>query len=80
MPLLRELADELPRLEAAETLRMATAIAIGTGSLERDALRSAVRDLEREAGLVRPLSREGALAAAAALGIKVVREPAGPTA
>ena len=45
---LKQFADAMPRLQAAESLRMAEAVSIGAGNMEKSARRRAVRRLEQQ--------------------------------
>lgn len=56
LPLLRALHERIGVLAARETLRNATAVALGSGTLRREAAASTWRELEEQAGL-RPRSR-----------------------
>lgn len=80
MPLLEMYAQQLPRLEARESLRRAHEIAVGTGSLERNDQRRLMSQWQREAdgddaGAGRPPA--SLAAAASAFGIPLVRQPGG---
>lgn len=77
-PLLDVHAEELPRIAAEESLRRASEIALGTGSLRKEDAERLHRSLTRQAAgrVRRSASMDERLMAAAALGIEVVREPA----
>jgi hypothetical protein len=49
LPVVASFAAMLPRLEAEDSMRRATEIAVGTGSLKRDALSKVRRDWQRAA-------------------------------
>ncbi len=51
LPILRALYERIPMLAARESLRAATAVALGSGTLRREAAASAWRELEEDAGL-----------------------------
>jgi hypothetical protein len=54
VPLLRALYERTPMLAARESLRAATAVALGSGTMRREAAAAAWRDLEEAAELVPP--------------------------
>lgn len=69
----------LPRLQAEESLRLATAIALGSGTLKKSDAQAIRSDLVRQAEPARagrPLTPSERLSAAESLGIRVVREEA----
>lgn len=71
------LAAMLPRLQAEETLRLSSAVSLGSGTLRKEDASSFRADLLRAAEGDRPVrlsTPEERLSAAAALGISVVRE------
>lgn len=73
LPLLRALYERIPMLAARESLRGATAIALGGGTLRREAAASAWRELEDQAGLTSPrrrILRRPTAAELAAIGIR----------
>ena len=73
------MANEIPALEARESLRIAAAVAVGTGSMKPRASRGLAEEWRRAANAGVPRERmTGAqvAAAAAARGIPVVRVPA----
>lgn len=76
LPLLRSYHERIPMLAARDTLRAATAVALGSGTLEREVARSAWRELEDQAGITprRQVLHRPTVAELAALGI--VSEPA----
>jgi hypothetical protein len=49
MWMLQAHADAIPRLQAQESLRLAAAVAVGSGVLKRDDARAMVREWERQA-------------------------------
>ena len=51
LPLVLALYERIPMLAARESLRTATAVALGSGTLRREATASAWRELEDQAGL-----------------------------
>ncbi len=51
LPLLLSYYERIPMLAARETLRTATAVALGSGTLKREAAASAWRELEDQAGI-----------------------------
>ncbi len=53
LPLLLSYYERIPMLAARETLRTATAVALGSGTLKREAVASAWRELEDQAGITR---------------------------
>jgi len=72
LPLLRSFYERIPVLAARDALRTATAVALGSGTLRREAAASAWRELEDQAGLTprrRVLHRPTA-AELAAIGIQ----------
>jgi hypothetical protein len=72
LPLLRALHERIGMLAARETLRSATAVALGSGTLRREAATSTWRELEEQAGYTRPLRilRRPSAAQLAAIGIQ----------
>lgn len=72
LPLLRALHERIGMLAARETLRTATAVALGSGTLRREAATSTWRELEEQAGLrPRPrVLRRPSAAELAAIGIQ----------
>ena len=75
LPLLRSYYERIPMLAAREALRTATAVALGSGTLTREAAMSAWRELEDQAGVTprRRILHRPAATELAALGI--VSEP-----
>lgn len=74
--LLQMYEDARPSLEATESLTLATAVAIGTGSMKREEADATLRELRRAAGGGRRAAAdrpagEADLAALSALGIAV---------
>ena len=67
LPLLLSYYERIPMLAARETLRTATAVALGSGTLKREAVASAWRELEDQAGITprRVLHRPTAIELAA---------------
>ena len=53
LPLLLSYYERIPMLAARDTLRTATAVALGSGTLKREAAQSAWRELEDQAGITR---------------------------
>ena len=53
LPLLLSHYERIPMLTARESLRMAVAVALGSGTLKREAAQSAWRELEDQAGITR---------------------------
>jgi hypothetical protein len=53
LPLVLSYYERIPMLAARETLRAATAVALGSGTLKREAAASAWRELEDQAGITR---------------------------
>jgi len=51
LPLVRSFYERIPVLAARDALRTATAVALGSGTLRREAAASAWRELEDQAGL-----------------------------
>jgi len=76
LPLLRSYYERIPMLAARDTLRTATAVALGSGTLKREAATSAWRELEDQAGITPPrqVLHRPTVTELAALGI--VSEPA----
>lgn len=78
IPLLRAHLAMLPRLEAEESLVAAERLAVGTASLKADARRRVIDDwakVARPVAVQRPTdpAARRALAAAAGIGMRVVR-------
>ncbi|HZP97226.1 MAG TPA: hypothetical protein VFC31_12980 [Candidatus Limnocylindria bacterium] len=71
LPLLRALYERIPMLAARESLRAATAVALGSGTLRRGAAASVWRELGDQAGLGprRRVLRRPTRAELAAIGI-----------
>ena len=71
LPLLRAVYERIPKLAARETLRAATAVALGSGTLRPSAAASVWRELEDQAGLAprRRVLRRPTRAELAAIGI-----------
>ena len=73
-------ATQLPKIAAEESLRRASEIALGSGSLEARDQRQLVRDWQNAAGGTEQVRRASTMAevavAARAMGITVVTEPA----
>jgi len=53
LPLLRSYYERIPMLTARESLRLAVAVALGSGTLKREAAQLAWRELEDQAGITR---------------------------
>ncbi|MDE3095603.1 MAG: hypothetical protein KGK07_06340 [Chloroflexota bacterium] len=72
LALLRALHERMGMLAARESLRMATAVALGSGTLRREAATAAWRELEEQAELApRPrILRRPTAAQLAAIGIR----------
>jgi hypothetical protein len=72
LPLLRSFYERIPLLAARETLRSATAAALGSGTLRREAAASAWRELEDQAGITprRRILHRPTAAELAAIGIR----------
>ena len=72
LPILRALHERIGMLAARETLRTATAVALGSGTLRREATASAWRELEEQAGYARPrrILHRPTAAELAAIGIR----------
>ncbi len=74
LPLLEAFAAEMPRLRARDAMALALAISVGSGT-HKDP-KGVVRDWMDDADLRRPSMPPAVFAAAAAaMGISVVREP-----
>ena len=67
-------AAELPKLEAHESLRRMTEIAVGTGSVKPEESRRIVRSWEGQADREPPRRTFADLRAAADMGIEVVKD------
>ncbi len=72
LPLLHSFYERIPMLAAREALRTATSVALGSGTLRREAAASAWRELEEQAGLTprRRILRRPTAAELAAIGIQ----------
>lgn len=72
LPLLRALYERIPMLAAREALRTATSVALGSGTLRREAAASAWRELDEQAELAprRRVLRRPTAAQLAAIGIR----------
>lgn len=71
---------EIPRLEASESLRGMTVAAMGFGALKREDSARLLRSWQRAAAADRPTPRVDHARMATLMGMRVVREPAPPTA
>ena len=74
LPLVRSFYERIPKLAAREALRTATAMALGSGTLRREAAASTWRELEDQAGLTprRRILHRPTAAELAAIGIQTL--------
>ena len=83
MPVLAAFLEEMPRIQARESLQRYNAIVLGSGHVKPAATRSAVRRWERlgrgHTALRRPVDRTEHVTQLAAMGIRVI-PPAPPKA
>ena len=74
LPLVLSYYERIPMLAARESLRTAAAVALGSGTLKREAVQSAWRELEDQAGITRRAPRRRPTAIELeALGIRIAR-------